>query len=117
MFELNMWEESKGCTVIEQDTNPEAVDAMLSYIYGRDLTYVEEDPMVAVDLLRLANKYKFDGLQKSCEKILQTRPEKDFDVSTALHMFLCGYQLCLPEIEELAARLVISQVLCHLSCS
>ena len=105
MFESNMCERSEGVLELE-DTNPEAVDAMLKYVYGRDVAGIQEDLMVAVDLLRLANKYNIEGLQGTCEKIIRTRDKEDVDMRTALHIFLCGYQLSFPELEEFAARLV-----------
>ena len=91
-----------------KDTTAEAVDAMLKYMYDRDLTIIQENVMATADLLRLANKYNIEGLQVACEEIITTRDDKHFDMCTALHVFLCGYQLNLPDLEEFAARVLKS---------
>ena len=92
-----------------KDTTAEAVDAMLKYMYDRDLTIIQENVMAAADLLRLANKYNIEGLQVACEEIIKARYDnKHFDMCSALHVFLCGYQLNLPDLEEFAARVLKS---------
>ena len=107
MFESNMRESSDGVVKLE-DTNPEAVQAMLKYLYERDLTSIDGDLILSLDLLRLGNKYNIEGLQEACEKVITRRAGKDVDMRTALHVFLLGYQLDVPELAEFAARLLKS---------
>ena len=102
-----MRESSDGVVKLE-DTNPEAVQAMLKYLYERDLTSIDGDLILSLDLLRLGNKYNIEGLQEACEKAIRTRADKNIDMRTALHVFLCGYQLDLPELAAFVARIVKS---------
>jgi len=74
--------ESESSTIEVKEVSPEAVESMLKYIYSGEIP--DDEELLTLDLLNIAEMYLLDPLKEACLKSLVERLE----VSTCISTFI-----------------------------
>ncbi|ODM93372.1 Kelch-like protein 25 [Orchesella cincta] len=74
-------------TIDDLNLSAECVDAMLKFLYYRDVDDFEENPNLAMELLRVAHEKRFLTLKDYLTKFLMEKSSQRFNVEQGIQLF------------------------------
>jgi len=101
MFQTDMVEMNTGVVKIE-DMSAKAVDAMLHFLYYRNMEKIETNVDIALEILRAADKYDIPDMKFTVTAFLCEESPKQFPMLTILEMYLYGHELDIEDIKSKA---------------
>lgn len=88
------------------DMTETSLNALVKFLYYRDIEDATNDNSIALELLRCANKYGIDCLGKAAWEILTFSAVHTFDTKLALKLFAFGYSTDNMEFKQKAVQVL-----------